>query len=206
MKACRRKYIEWGAAGIGALALFLFFFRISVSYTHLHLFFPSSCSSAFPVKLLSIFTAPPLSLIHIYLNFDPVKEGVIGADDEPVFTFTFPDRETTGPATTAVPMNTTPATQHFIDRLMLQKGSGTDVYKRQALHAATVLSTIVVLWSEVWRLLKGLFSRRFNAEQAYCLLYTSCRVMVCFSAHSLCSTSPSQSAAIDPQTCVTRSN
>lgn len=24
MKACRRKYIEWGAAGIGALALFLF--------------------------------------------------------------------------------------------------------------------------------------------------------------------------------------
>ncbi len=25
MKACRRKYIEWGAAGIGALALFLFF-------------------------------------------------------------------------------------------------------------------------------------------------------------------------------------
>ena len=38
-----------------------------------------------------------------------------------------------------------------------------------ALHAATVLSTIVVLWSEVWRLLKGLFSRRFNAEQAYVL-------------------------------------
>ena len=28
MKACRRKYIEWGATGIGALALFLFFFRI----------------------------------------------------------------------------------------------------------------------------------------------------------------------------------
>ena len=53
------------------------------------------------------------------------------------------------------------------------------MYKRQeleenltfdvALHAATVLSTIVVLWSEVWRLLKGLFSRRFNAEQAYVL-------------------------------------
>ena len=60
-----------------------------------------------------------------YLNFDPVKEGVIGADDEPVFTFTFPDGETTGPATTAVTMNTTPATQNFIDRLMLQKGSGT---------------------------------------------------------------------------------
>ncbi len=37
------------------------------------------------------------------------------------------------------------------------------------LHAATVLSTLVVLWSEVWKLLKGLFSRRFNAEQAYIL-------------------------------------
>ena len=38
-----------------------------------------------------------------------------------------------------------------------------------ALHAATVLSTIVVLWSEVWRLLKGLFSRTFTQEQAYVL-------------------------------------
>lgn len=38
-----------------------------------------------------------------------------------------------------------------------------------ALHAATVLSTIVVLWSEVWRLLRGLFSRRFTPEQAYVL-------------------------------------
>ncbi len=37
------------------------------------------------------------------------------------------------------------------------------------LHAATVLSTIVVLWSEVGRLLKGLFSRRFTSEQAYVL-------------------------------------
>ena len=38
-----------------------------------------------------------------------------------------------------------------------------------ALHAGTVLSTIVVLWSEIQRLLRGLFSRRFNAEQAYVL-------------------------------------
>lgn len=38
-----------------------------------------------------------------------------------------------------------------------------------ALHAATVLSTIVVLWGEVWRLLRGLFSRRFTPEQAYVL-------------------------------------
>ncbi len=37
------------------------------------------------------------------------------------------------------------------------------------LHAATVLSTIVVMWSELWRLLRGVFSRRFNDEQAYVL-------------------------------------
>ncbi|WP_418990995.1 undecaprenyl-diphosphate phosphatase [Alistipes sp.] len=37
------------------------------------------------------------------------------------------------------------------------------------LHAGTVLSTLVVLHREVWRLLKGLFSRRFNEEQAYVL-------------------------------------
>lgn len=37
------------------------------------------------------------------------------------------------------------------------------------LHAATVLSTIFVLWPEVKRLLFGLFSRRFNDEQAYVL-------------------------------------
>lgn len=37
------------------------------------------------------------------------------------------------------------------------------------LHAATVLSTIVVLWREILRLLTGLFSRKFNEEQAYIL-------------------------------------
>ena len=37
------------------------------------------------------------------------------------------------------------------------------------LHAATVLSTVVVMWREVRRLLCGLFSRRFNEEQAYVL-------------------------------------
>ncbi|MBQ5903538.1 MAG: undecaprenyl-diphosphate phosphatase [Alistipes sp.] len=37
------------------------------------------------------------------------------------------------------------------------------------LHAATVLSTIVVLWQELWRLVKGCFSRRFTEEQAYVL-------------------------------------
>ena len=37
------------------------------------------------------------------------------------------------------------------------------------LHAATVLSTIVVMWRELWRLLCGVFSRRFSEEQAYVL-------------------------------------
>lgn len=37
------------------------------------------------------------------------------------------------------------------------------------LHAATVLSTIVILWSEIKRLVVGLFSRHFNQEQAYVL-------------------------------------
>jgi len=37
------------------------------------------------------------------------------------------------------------------------------------LHAATVLSTIVILWGEIWKLLKGLFSRTFTEEQSYIL-------------------------------------
>lgn len=37
------------------------------------------------------------------------------------------------------------------------------------LHAATVLSTIVILWSETKGLVVGLFSRHFNSEQAYIL-------------------------------------
>lgn len=37
------------------------------------------------------------------------------------------------------------------------------------LHAATVLSTIVILWREVARLFKGVFSRTFNEEQSYVL-------------------------------------
>ncbi len=39
------------------------------------------------------------------------------------------------------------------------------------LHAATVLSTIVVLWSEIWRLIKGafVFSGKINEEQSYIL-------------------------------------
>ena len=37
------------------------------------------------------------------------------------------------------------------------------------LHAATVLSTIVILWPEIKRLIVGIFSRHFNSEQAYAL-------------------------------------
>lgn len=37
------------------------------------------------------------------------------------------------------------------------------------LHAATVLSTVVILWREIWKILRGLFSRHFNEEQAYAL-------------------------------------
>lgn len=38
-----------------------------------------------------------------------------------------------------------------------------------ALHAATVLSTIVVLWSEIWWLVKGLFALGMNEEKSYFL-------------------------------------
>ncbi len=38
-----------------------------------------------------------------------------------------------------------------------------------ALHLATVLSTIVVLWGEIWKILRGLFSTRFNDGQAYAI-------------------------------------
>lgn len=35
------------------------------------------------------------------------------------------------------------------------------------LHAATVLSTIVVLWNEIWWLVKGIFCRGMNEEKSY---------------------------------------
>lgn len=38
-----------------------------------------------------------------------------------------------------------------------------------ALHAGTVCSTFVVLWSEIRRILVGVFSTKFNEEQAYVL-------------------------------------
>ena len=36
-----------------------------------------------------------------------------------------------------------------------------------ALHAATVLSTIVVLWRDIAGIFKGLFTRGMNPEKAY---------------------------------------
>ena len=38
-----------------------------------------------------------------------------------------------------------------------------------ALHAATVLSTVVVLWSEIWWLIKGIFTKGMNEEKSYFL-------------------------------------
>lgn len=61
-----------------------------------------------------------------YLNFDPVKEGVVGNDV--LFTFTFPDGQKTGPATTYVTMKSTPEGRAFINRLMLQAGTYKDDY------------------------------------------------------------------------------
>ena len=37
------------------------------------------------------------------------------------------------------------------------------------LHAATVLSTVVVLWGEIWWLIKGLFTLGMNEEKSYFL-------------------------------------
>ena len=56
-----------------------------------------------------------------YLNFDPVKAGVVG--DDVLFTFTFPDGEKTGPATTYATMKPTQKGREFINRLMLQEGT-----------------------------------------------------------------------------------
>ena len=44
-----------------------------------------------------------------------------------------------------------------------------DVTFDLALHAATVLSTILVLWREIWRILKGafVFTGKINEEQSY---------------------------------------
>ena len=47
--------------------------------------------------------------------------------------------------------------------------SAEDLTFSLTLHAATVLSTIVVLWREILKLATGVFSRTFNEEQSYVL-------------------------------------
>ncbi len=59
-------------------------------------------------------------------KFDPRKDGTVAA--EPLFTFTFPDGETTGPSTKNVTLKTTPAGRDYISRLMLQSGKYKDDY------------------------------------------------------------------------------
>lgn len=55
-----------------------------------------------------------------YLGFDPVASGAVGSDV--LFSFTFPDGVSTGPATTAVTMEPTTKGRAFIERLMLLQG------------------------------------------------------------------------------------
>ena len=59
-----------------------------------------------------------------YLNFDPAREGVIDMSREPLFYFTLGGDK--GPATTAVTLEPTEEGRKYVQRLMLQKGSGTN--------------------------------------------------------------------------------
>ena len=56
-----------------------------------------------------------------YLNFDPVKAGVVG-DDEPLFTFTLGGEGKYPSTTSAVTLEPTEAGKKYIRRLMLQEG------------------------------------------------------------------------------------
>ena len=59
-----------------------------------------------------------------YLNFDPGKEGVIDPSRGPLFYFTLGGDK--GPATTAVTLVPTDEGRRYVQRLMLQKESGTN--------------------------------------------------------------------------------
>lgn len=59
-----------------------------------------------------------------YLNFDPAREGVIDPSREPLFYFTLGGDK--GPATTTVTLEPTEEGRKYVQRLMLQKGSGTN--------------------------------------------------------------------------------
>lgn len=65
----------------------------------------------------SCLDAPEQSDSTFYLNFDVMPY----VDPEPLFTFTFPDGQTTGPSTTAITMQPTEKGRDFVKRLMLDK-------------------------------------------------------------------------------------
>lgn len=56
-----------------------------------------------------------------FTSFDPVKAGCVD-ENEPLFTFTFPDGTTTGPATKAITLTPTPAGLDYVKELMMQEG------------------------------------------------------------------------------------
>ncbi len=56
-----------------------------------------------------------------FTSFNPVAAGCVDEND-PLFTFTFPDGTTTGPATTAVTLEPTAAGLDYVKELMMQEG------------------------------------------------------------------------------------
>ena len=77
-----------------------------------------------------------------YLNFDPVKAGVVG--DDVLFTFTFPDGKETGPATTYATMKPTQKGREFINRLMLQEGTYKGDYSIYSLDSLVCQSPVLL--------------------------------------------------------------
>lgn len=56
-----------------------------------------------------------------FTSFDPVTAGCVD-ENKPLFTFTFPDGSTTGPATTAITMEPTADGLEYVKELMMQEG------------------------------------------------------------------------------------
>ena len=63
---------------------------------------------------------------NFFFTFDPEAAGIVSS--EPLFSFTFPDGKSTGPATTGVTLNATDAGRSFVKRLMLIEGKYKDDY------------------------------------------------------------------------------
>lgn len=68
-----------------------------------------------------------------YLNFDPIKEGVIDPSRGPLFYFTLGGDK--GPATTAVTLIPTDEGKNYVKRLMLQKNSGTNYEEDYSIYS-----------------------------------------------------------------------